>query len=246
MVTRHPRLPLLRSGLLLAGCVSAVAAAWSLASPPLTAVIRPVATHGPAALADLPFADVLAGGCAAVLLGCVLWLVGAAGLVALSRAAHLLAPGSATVAALGRLAERSCPAVTRGVVTASLGFAVSAGVAGPALADPSVGPVGQPGSSGLSGLALPDRADGSPPATRASRTAPPRTARAVVVHPGDSLWSIAAGLLAPDADDAAVTDAWHRLHHANASRVGADPDLILPGTRLVVPDDVTTPGKESQ
>jgi hypothetical protein len=36
--------------------------------------------------------------------------------------------------------------------------------------------------------------------------------------------------------DREITAAWHRLHRVNAERIGADPDLILPGTRLVVPE----------
>ena len=58
---------------------------------------------------------------------------------------------------------------------------------------------------------------------------------AVVVRRGDSLWSIATDLLPAGADAPDVTEAWHRLHRANTARIGADPDLILPGTRLVVP-----------
>ncbi len=127
MVARHARLPALRGALLLTGCAAAVLATWSLAVPPLSAVARPVAEHGPAALADVAFAEALTGGCAAVLLGCALWLLGTAGLVVISHLARLLAPGSATPATLCRLAERCCPAVTRSVVTATLGVAVSAG-----------------------------------------------------------------------------------------------------------------------
>lgn len=246
MVTRHAWLPFLRGALLLTGCATAVPAAWSLALPPLAAVARPLAEDGPGALSDLAFAEALTGVCAATLLGCALWLLGTAGLVTVLHLARLSAPGSATVVHLCRLAEWCCPAMTRGVLAAALGVAVGAGVAGPALADPSGGPVEPAGPAGLRGLALPDRTDGHLPAASASRTAPPGPADVVVVRRGDSLWSIAAGLLAPHADDVTVTRAWHRLHHANASRVGPDPDLILPGTRLVVPEDVAPPGKESQ
>lgn len=113
------------------------------------------------------------------------------------------------------------------------------------------------GPERLRGLALPDRAVGAAwtvqvlrsvapeaaagPATRPRTRDSPRpvardvVARDVVVRPGQSLWTIAAGLLPAPATDAEVTRAWQRLHHANASVIGADPDLILPGTRLVVP-----------
>jgi hypothetical protein len=33
-----------------------------------------------------------------------------------------------------------------------------------------------------------------------------------------------------------VTTAWHRVYRANVARVGPDPDLVRPGTRLAVPD----------
>ena len=69
--------------------------------------------------------------------------------------------------------------------------------------------------------------------------------RKVVVRPGDSLWSNAEGLLGPAADDAEVTAAWHRLHHANRSRVG-DPDLILPGQHLVVPAPIASPAPDRE
>jgi hypothetical protein len=126
-------------------------------------------------------------------------------------------------------------------------------------------PQGLQGAGLLSGLALPDLPVGSAPVraraatpaearagapaaapgdgsrrtTALPNTALPTPARPVtglVVRPGQSLWSIAAQLLPPSATDAQITGAWHRLHHANLSRIGSDPDLILPGTHLAVPD----------
>jgi nucleoid-associated protein YgaU len=76
-------------------------------------------------------------------------------------------------------------------------------------------------------------------AAAARPTVEPRRVQTVVVRGGDSLWSIAADLLSSQAGgrvtDRDITVAWHRLHAANAGRVGPDPDLILPGTRLAVP-----------
>ena len=57
----------------------------------------------------------------------------------------------------------------------------------------------------------------------------------VVVHRGDSLWSIAAHHLGPDAGDAEVARAWPQWFAANRDRIGDDPDLILPGQILRVP-----------
>lgn len=57
----------------------------------------------------------------------------------------------------------------------------------------------------------------------------------VVVHRGDTLWSIAAARLGPEATDAEIAMAWPRWHAANSSVVGKDPHRLRPGTRLVPP-----------
>ena len=98
---------------------------------------------------------------------------------------------------------------------------------------------------------VPDRAAAPGPRRRRRTGHPDARARTVprphevVVRPGDSLWSIAEGLLGPAADDAEVTAAWHRLHRANRSRVG-DPDLIRPGHRLVVPAAIASPAPDRE
>lgn len=56
-----------------------------------------------------------------------------------------------------------------------------------------------------------------------------------VVHRGDSLWSIAARELGPDAGPAAIDARWRRWYAANRSTIGPDPNLIMPGARLVPP-----------
>jgi resuscitation-promoting factor RpfA len=73
-----------------------------------------------------------------------------------------------------------------------------------------------------------------PTSTRTSRTGEPAPAE-VVVHRGDSLWAIAARALPPDATDADIArsvDAWYS---ANRQVIGDDPNLILPGQRLLPP-----------
>jgi nucleoid-associated protein YgaU len=57
----------------------------------------------------------------------------------------------------------------------------------------------------------------------------------VVVHRGDTLWDIAARHLEPGANDARVAAEWPRWHAANRSTIGPDPNLILPGQRLRIP-----------
>ena len=206
----------------LGGCAATVAGAWRLARAPLTDLAGSVRDAGPGAVAGLPLDVVVAGLCAAALLGCALWLVATTTLLLAAYGARLVAsgrPGAAAIAgAVDRAAERACPRLLHRAVATCLGVAVATGVAWPALADPA-------GSPDVTGLALPDRTTGAahPVATTA------------VVRPGDSLWSIATGLLPAGASDREVTAAWHRLHRTNLARIGADPDLILPGTRLVVP-----------
>ncbi|GIL35573.1 LysM peptidoglycan-binding domain-containing protein [Phycicoccus sp. DTK01] len=57
----------------------------------------------------------------------------------------------------------------------------------------------------------------------------------VVVHRGDSLWTLAARHLGPGASDAEVARAWPRWYAANRAVIGADPDLLLPGQVLRAP-----------
>jgi nucleoid-associated protein YgaU len=57
----------------------------------------------------------------------------------------------------------------------------------------------------------------------------------VVVQRGDSLWTIAARHLGPDASDAQIAAAWPRWYEANRHVIGDDPDLIVPGLTLTPP-----------
>src|SRR4051794_9334789 len=95
---------------------------------------------------------------------------------------------------------------------------------------------GAPAVADLTGLPLPDRTTGSARTTPTVRT----HGHTLVVHRGDSLWSISSRLLAGAATDVRVTRTWHRLHRVNRARIGPDPDRILPGTRLVVPPAVVS------
>ncbi len=56
-----------------------------------------------------------------------------------------------------------------------------------------------------------------------------------VVAPGDSLWSIAAARLRPAAAPEAIEQTWRRWYARNRPVVGPDPDLLIPGQRLVPP-----------
>ncbi|WP_422933689.1 LysM peptidoglycan-binding domain-containing protein [Sinomonas sp. P47F7] len=59
---------------------------------------------------------------------------------------------------------------------------------------------------------------------------------AVEVRPGDTLWSIAARHLGPNASVSDVANAWPRWFESNRAAIGDDPDLIRPGLLLVPPN----------
>lgn len=244
----------LRRGAVLAvGCLAGLDAGWRLVREPLGTTARDLAGHGWRGVATMGFADVLAAAMAVVLVVCGGWLLAATALCALAGMvrACLACPAAgtgATVRMLGRLADgldRWSPRAVRRTVALVLGAAVTAGLGAPAHADPGEG-------GRLAGLELPDRVTGTGTASAAPVTArtathapgpeqPPR--RVVVVARGDSLWSLAGGLLGAGATDARVDRAWHRLYRANRQAVGADPDLIVPGDRLTVPD-LTVPDRK--
>ncbi len=72
-----------------------------------------------------------------------------------------------------------------------------------------------------------------PTASRPIRPASPPVD--VVVRPGDSLWSIAAGRLESSASARSTSIAWHEWYAANRSVIGDDPNLIYPGEQLHPP-----------
>lgn len=94
-------------------------------------------------------------------------------------------------------------------------------------------------------LPLPDwasdsaSASTSPTATPAvqpvATTAPTTAPREYVVQHGDSLWSIAARHLGPDATAAQIAVVWPQWYAVNRQTVGPNPDVIRPGQRLTVP-----------
>jgi hypothetical protein len=81
------------------------------------------------------------------------------------------------------------------------------------------------------------------PAPAPART--PRQSKAVgtddvTVGSGDSLWLITAHRLGAGASGARIAAEWPRWYAANRTAIGADPDLIQPGTRLQPPAARTT------
>ena len=114
-----------------------------------------------------------------------------------------------------------CPAGLRRMVLAACGVAVVAGAA----TAPSYA-TGE--RDALDGLPLPDRPTG--------RLVPaPAAPHVHVVRRGECLWTIAAER-AP-ADPGRQVE---RIYRLNRRTIGADPDLIRPGQRLLLPADPDT------
>lgn len=67
------------------------------------------------------------------------------------------------------------------------------------------------------------------------RAADAGTSPEVVVHRGDSLWSIAARHLGHEPSDAEIAREWPRWYAANRAVIGSDPDLLHPGQVLAAP-----------
>ena len=80
--------------------------------------------------------------------------------------------------------------------------------------------------------------EAEPPGEPGDRASPERSShqRFLTVRPGDSLWSIAKGLLGPDASSAQIARKVAQLWKLNSERIGTGrPDLLLVGTKLIVP-----------
>ena len=85
----------------------------------------------------------------------------------------------------------------------------------------------------LDGLPFPDRGTTAEPT-------PVSTGGRHVVTAGESLWTIAADNLPPNATPAQVATMSHAWYDANRTTIGKDPNLIRPGQQLTVPDAEAT------
>jgi hypothetical protein len=235
--------PLGRPAVPLLVCTSAVL--LLLAAPgPGTAW---VALQGAPRAAD-PFAPVLAG------ITLVAWLLVAwlMTTVLVTAGGHLPGRLGSRLAAAARLVA---PAAVRRAVELSLGLTVLVGaLTTPASAAPTPAasldwPVSRtvpgadaaPGETADPGANHVGTGSGTAPDLDWAPAAPPAVAPAgtVVVQPGDTLWDLAAADLeartgaAPA--DAQVASAWPSWWAVNRDAVGADPDLLHPGTPLRPP-----------
>ncbi|MGM7668856.1 LysM peptidoglycan-binding domain-containing protein [Microbacterium sp. A93] len=74
----------------------------------------------------------------------------------------------------------------------------------------------------------------TPGSTRTARPSAEEPTTLSVRH-GDCLWDIAAHELGPTATDLEVDRRWRQWYHHNRSLIGAEADLLLPGTVLTAP-----------
>ena len=169
-----------------------------------------------------------------------------------------------TAGALVAAVAAGAPAMAAQAPGASddLGWAPTASASAPA--EPAPAPAGGASPGAEPAAPPPDPAAGAPSGETSAAEAPagdPPAAEAPSapatthqVSAGESLWSITQELLdagaagaptdpssgGPSAQ-ARVARAWPILYAANAESIGADPDLILPGTILSVPEDLLRP-----
>lgn len=240
-------LTLLASALTAVLALAACDAAGRLAAAPPSA-------WGPAALTR---ALVLLA-CGAGALGAA-WhaLSGALAVIALTGPAPSARGAGARRAALRALHRWGAPIMRRtaaGALVAAMATGAPAMAASPPGASDDLGwaptasaPAPSPAGGAAPAAPRPDPAAGAPAETPAGATIRR-------VGAGESLWSITEELLgAGDAGartdpssggqpaQAQVARAWPILYAANAESIGADPDLILPGTALNVPEDLLSP-----
>lgn len=148
-------------------------------------------------------------------------------------------PADMMQAGVVRLGEGHAPDPGFRVATAGDPTTPSTSTGGPRTAEfapaPSTG--AEPVTPGFT-PSLPRVRPQADPGLLGARVAARDTARdvdEVVVHRGDTLWSIAARHLGPDASAGEIDRSWHQWFALNRDRVGVDPDLILPGQVLRVP-----------
>lgn len=61
------------------------------------------------------------------------------------------------------------------------------------------------------------------------------------MHRGDTLWDLAARHLGQEATSEEIARAWPQWFAANRDLIGSNPDLLLPGQVLRIPDSVGAP-----
>lgn len=175
------------------------------------------------------------------------WVALCSALLASSRLPGLL--GSAA----GAAARRTAPTFVRRALAGALGTGMimspAAAFAEPAPTPsaawplsgapvsgaPDLHPVPAPSPAWPTSSGQPDSEPEPGPAPEPIHAPIGASATTVVVQPGDSLWSLAARALGPDAANADVAAAWPIWYRANSAVIGADPQMIRPGMALTAP-----------
>lgn len=229
--------------------VRVLPAIW-LAAPAAQGALVAAAVHLSAApRTALHLEEHLAAGvaaAAALVLGWhILWMA-LARIATWRRAPRLLAGAVARL--VGRWGTRAARAAlarhgARALAAAALIAAPLPAFAAETVPDDLLWDPAHPGPAGVAATA-PAPADGSAPAGEDANEAADRGHSATaataepdihVVRPGESLWAIAAARLGDAATEADVADLWPRIYARNARAIGADPNVIHPGTRLRIP-----------
>lgn len=193
--------------------------------------------------------------------GTLLWLVALWLAFGMTVTVLALAPGRLGMLA-STVANRVTPAVLRRVGVAAAGASILVSPVA-AFADTTSGSAAGSGASantGVSPTPISTQRESLPPlswptdpvtTTGAARTSQagerPEASQQVTVRSGDSLWSIAAQRLFPagcdsgsQSCDSRIQAQWPRWYAANRRLIGADPNLLRPGTTLRVPQPSTT------
>lgn len=194
--------------------------------------------HAPAAWIADAGSDVAAAQAA----GAVLWVIALWLAVGMGAAFAQHLPGR-----LGRAADAVARSVLPGAVyrvvagAAGLGIvlapAIATGVEAAAAQPAAASTVTPPAWPTDSSLPAPVWPTDPSIAAHHRRATPQAGDEDVVVHAGDSLWSIAAEHLPAHASDARIAKEWPRWFAANHRVIGTDPNTITPGQLLHAPEE---------
>lgn len=174
----------------------------------------------------------------------LLWLIALWVACGLAAMAVSLLPGR--LGQVGRaVADRVTPAVVRRAVITAAGTSILLSPVAAAAAAPRTPPPPSSPASVLPPLGWPLDPDVAAGASHGAAPpgAQPPTADRVTVRPGDSLWSIAADRLGGKPSAARIQAEWPRWYAANRRVIGADPNLLRPGTSLYAPTPAPTEGR---
>jgi hypothetical protein len=186
-----------------------------------------------------PQAEIAARGAdaaSATVVGAAVWLLAAWLAVGLLVAWAGTLPG-----AVGRVGATASRVVLPRFLRTALAGSAGLGVLLAPAAALGQGPPGQPPpAAGAAAPTWPVETDGPGAPTWPTDTVPEtvpsdRSAEAVTVAAGDSLWTIAAAGLGPGAAPAQVAAEWPKWFAANRAVIGDDPSLIRPGEVLQPP-----------